>query len=135
MVIHNHITRQARVMLALWRKAAGTEEGFVIKLPSKALAISTRQELYRAILPYRGRPDLDPVLCEVADKFTVSIVEDDVIAFRPRKVLAAIEALFGDLGLDENDLLTFEEQEVQASAERLIAAGTARSTPFFTREG
>ena len=82
------LSREARIYLALWRKTSTDEDGFVVKFPSHSLAISARQGLYRAIKPFRNRPDKDPILAEAADKFVVTIdTENTSLRFTPRKTL------------------------------------------------
>lgn len=133
------LSREARIYLALWRKATETPEGFEVKFPSLTTAISARQGLYRAIKPFRNRSDKDPILAEAADKYVVTLRnEPPALYFSPRQTLEILENQLESLGLSESDLLDPEELNLHRSAQRLIdqAAPTPsdRSTPFYTRE-
>lgn len=135
------LSRLERINLALWRKTSTSPEGFAIRCPNHALAISTRQGLYRSIKLYRGRPDLDPILSEAADKFVVSIdAESFTLTFTPRKILEALELQLALLGIEESDLETHTERLAKESLNRMLDQSSKpltpekSSTPFYTRE-
>ena len=134
-----NLSREARICLAIWRKTSTEPDGFPIKMASRALAIACRQTMYRVIKAYRGRPDLDPILSEAADKFVVTLhPTDPVISMTPRKTLEALELAILDLDLDESDLMTSSERAAQASIDRLLDQASSpeptRSTPFYERK-
>lgn len=133
------LSREAKIYLALWRKASSTGQGFVVKFPTKSLVISARQGLYRAIKPFRGRPDLDLLLHDAADKFVVSLdLENLSLIFAERKTLSALENQLEDLGILESDLIEPSEVAAQKSLEKLLNSDssqpTSPSNPFYQRE-
>lgn len=128
-------SREAKIYLAIWRKAQTTQTEFDINLPSKALTISTRQGMYRAIKPYRNRYDKDPILAEAADKYVVTQnLETNTLRMTSRKTLEAIESQLSALGLSEADLLDPTEIRISADLQALIETPSDRSTPFYSRE-
>lgn len=132
------ISREYRIYLALWRKALNSSEMVVINCSSRNMAISMRQGMYRAIRPFRNGDMNDEELKDAAEKFVVFIDrETNALELRPRWTLNALEEMFDDLGIDEEDLKLGDERAASESLKRLLEKQdepTMRATPFYTRE-
>ena len=137
------ISREYRIYLALWRKAAVDDHwDKTIKCSSLNMAIAMRQGMYRAIRPFRRGESLDEELRLSAEKFVVYIdKEAHQLIFRERLTLKEMEGMFDTLGLDEEDLLLGDERDIAASLSNFIQRSDPsaesepeRTTPFYTRD-
>lgn len=127
------MTRLDRIYLALWRKAV-QNSGLVIRLPDKALALSMRLGLYRAIRPYRSGKLYDEELYQALSTLVIKVVENNkkiTIEFIERPVLYLLEDQLTDLGIEENDLLLPEEKEQYEQLKRLEKLTWKSPNPFY----
>lgn len=140
------ISREYRVYLAIWRKAYHERdkglEPIAINASTYNLAISMRQGLYRAIKPYRYGEAFDPELQQAVELFVVFLPKEPTpsgfyqVILKPRHTLNELELQLAELGIDEGDLLTQEEQMANKSLETLMDQPLSRtevSNPFYNR--
>jgi hypothetical protein len=130
-------TREARIYLAIWRKAYDQREDptaspIVINCSSPNMAIKHRLGLYRAIRPYREGKLLDYALSKASESFVVTINGLEV-SLQPRKTLLDLEASLADFGISEEELLLPEEREAAKSLESLLdgPALPRKTNPFY----
>ena len=135
-------TREQRIYLALWRKAiASPDQTVAIVLSTKSLAISTRLNFYRVIIPFRTERLYDEELRRASEKFTVSarphptLEGKFVVELLPRKTLEALEEQLADLGITDDDLLLPEEKVELAKLAQFIQPDSHKpsSTEFYDR--
>lgn len=135
-------TREQRIYLALWRKAYREPNVPVqIVLSTKSLAISTRLNFYRVIMPFRTEKLFDEELKKAAEQFTVSAAESTttpgtwIVSLLPRKTLEQLESQLQFLGISEDDLLLPEEKiNLEKLAEFIQPeAHKPSSTEFYDR--
>lgn len=133
-------SREARIYLALWRKALQSDELVRINCSSRNMAISMRQGMYRAVRPFRLGQMSDEELRTAAEKFVVFLSpKADTNAYlelRPRVTLSELEGMFDTLGIDEEDLRIGDERSAEASIRKLMETeqDKPRATPFYERE-
>ena len=127
------ISRENRIYLAIWRKVAGMEDDLTIKLTSHTEAVSMRLGLYRAMTPYRSGDMTDPELAAVADTHSVFIApKSSEIVIRRKIGLLAAEGLMEELGIGEDDLITYEEKELSDRMTGLMTDLSAgKDNPFY----
>ena len=143
------LTREARIYLALWRKALKSpDEPVSITVSSYSTALTVRSGMYRAIRPYRFGEAFDAELQKAAEQFVVSVTKNPdpttphKLILKPRLSLSELEAEFHNLGLDEDDLLLEEERAVNKKLAEFITPETGeapkaaprKSNPFYSRE-
>jgi hypothetical protein len=140
MPLQKSITREHRIYLALWRKALNDEKwDGIINCSSRQMAISMRQGMYRAIRPFRIGEMNDMELQTAAEKFVIVLHQDKAagtgfLEIKPRLTLAALDAMFDTLGIDEEDLLLGDERRANLDLQKLLEEEPeTRSTPFYTR--
>lgn len=109
------------------------EDDLTIKLTTHAEAIAMRLGLYRAMKPYRSGELVDPELAAVAETHAIFIAsKSNNLVIRRKVGLLAAEGLMAELGIDEDDLITFEEKEI---AGRMAALGeedrVEKDNPFY----
>jgi hypothetical protein len=131
------VSREYRIYLAIWRKALYASEPIVIKCGTLNLAISLRQGMYRAIRPFRDGSLNDEELRNAAEKFVVYLDKDNfILELKERVTLAALEEMFDEIGLDEEDLHFGDERRAQESLSKLLEEAekpNERITPFYKR--
>jgi hypothetical protein len=139
------ISREYRIYLALWRKALlNPDETVRIKAPTFSMAVAMRQGMYRAIRNFRNGEASDNELQRAAEKYVVylekaSAKEDPHwLELRDRKTLAALDGMFGALGIGEEDLLLGDERTISSQLRDLMEPDdkpTERTkTPFYQRD-
>jgi hypothetical protein len=139
------ISREYRIYLALWRKAVKSPEMVSITTKDFSMAVAMRQGMYRAIRPFRNGQAVDEELRMASERYVIYLIkaedkhEPHFLELRPRMTLAALEASWDALGIDEEDLLLGDERKADASLERLLKESQAPEakpapTPFYTRE-
>lgn len=135
-------SREQRICLALWRKAYRNPDEIVrVLLSSKALAISTRLNLYRVILPFRKEEIFDEELKKASELYIVSAREFTAepcvwaVEILPRQTLSQLESQLGVLGIEEDDLLLPEEKSILDKLAEFIQpdAHKPSSTKFYDR--
>ena len=109
------------------------EDDLTIKLTTHAEAIAMRLGLYRAMKPYRSGDLNDPQLTAAAETHAIFIAPKSTNLVIRRKVgLLAAEGLMAELGIDENDLITFEEKELADRMAALIEDDhMEKDNPFY----
>lgn len=134
------LTREQRILLALWRKAfRNPEERVAIVLSTKSLAISVRLNLYRAIRPFREELLFDDELRKAAEGYIASPRElpDGTweVSLLPRRTLTELDAQLIALGIAEDDLLLPEEKIDMSKLLEFIQADAPKpsSTDFYDR--
>jgi len=107
------LSREHRIFLALWRKAArGYPVSFDCQSPSEAL--STRMSMYRAIRPFRQDEFEDPELYHAAQKYAIKATGAN-LSIVEKHSLKTAEFAMEAFGLSEEDLLTPEEAKIKSS--------------------
>lgn len=140
------ISRETRIHLALWRKAL-KDGGLEVTLDSYSQALSMRLAMYRALKPYRENEFLDPELTAASNKYCLAVAKDSsILQIADRKSLLAAEAAMKQLGLDESDLYSAEEQAMQARMLKELGSlaiqedaepapeAPSLDNPFFSRD-
>lgn len=140
------ISREARVYLALWRKAYNERDSnlppVTINASTYAMAISMRQGMYRAIKPYRSGLEFDHELTQAAEVLVPMIPKEPnasgqyQLIIKPRNTLTELEAQLAALGLSDDDLKLSEERIAELALSQFIEQPTSELTPenpFFKR--
>lgn len=142
------ISREHRIYLALWRKAyLEPEKPVKIKCRDRAMAIAMKQGMYRAIRPFREGKALDETLHKASEKYVIYCkpLEDPNaihwLEVRERVALAALESVWDELGISEEDLLVGEERSIMErfsklteEADEKIETQETKPNPFFQRK-
>lgn len=129
-------SREHRIYLAIWKKAGLMEEDLMIQLKSYNQAVSMRLGMYRAIQPYRTGKATDPELASVAETYAIHVpTGENILIIRKKVNLSAAEILMADLGIEESDLETFEEQEMRSRLSNIMdeTDQSEASNPFYSR--
>lgn len=138
------ISREYRIYLALWRKAytqPANAEPIIIKCSSRNMAISMRQGMYRAIRPFRNEQMNDEQLKNAAEKFVVYLSKEHHLELKPRTTLEALDSMFDELGIDEEDLLLGDERGADRSLSKFLDQQVDENmkehapNKFYSREG
>jgi len=136
------LSREARIYLAIWRKAYHEREKVdpvSITASSFQTALSFRQGLYKAIRPYRFGEKFDNELQKAAELFVIGIIKQEdpaqphKIILKKRITLNELETELLNLGLDESDLLLPEEKLFNSELVEKAEAPKP-SNPFYTRD-
>ena len=148
------LSREFRIYLAIWRKAqqqrAHNLPPVSINVSSYSMALTVRNNMYRAIRPYRFGEAFDDELRLAAENFVVSVAKNPdplaqhQITLKPRLSLSELEAELANLGLDEADLILPEEAALNAKLSTFItpeveepslpAKPPRRANRFYSRE-
>lgn len=139
------LSREARIYLALWRKAYLERDEALplvsIKASNYSVATSMRLGLYRAIRPYRNGQVFDPDLEGASEYFVPTLpklenpLAQHTITLTPRRSLSELEIQLAAMGLGEESLSTSEETRMASELKALTSTATPRpENPFFKRE-
>lgn len=133
------LSREHRIYLAIWRKSLTSPKPVELTLPTKAMALTVRMAMYRAIRPFREGARFDEGLHNAAEKFVVAIAPGEgetwKLLLKERLTLTEMEKQLFDLGISEDDLLLTEEKLLQGELAELTSSEIPRpSNPFYSRE-
>lgn len=143
------LSREARIYLAIWRKAYREKASIIpvtFSVSSYSMALTVRNNMYRAIRPYRFGETLDEELRKASEAFVVSVSKNPdplsahQITLKPRLSLTELEAELTNLGLDEADLILPEEAALNSKLSEFITPETPAPKPprrgnkFYTRD-
>lgn len=132
------ISHADRICLAIWRKAYALREKEDLKINCSTYsnAIATRQQLYRAIKPYRNGEQFDEELFQASQRIVPLVPkkedrsEPHQIVMTYRRVLDELDNAMEELGIMPSELLTDEERALT----NRLQSETHPANPFFERE-
>lgn len=117
------VTRANAVFLAVWRRLSRGEHVPAINIGDENQATSVRMKFYQVIRPYRtltpDHPDFDAELQDAADRFAIR-ANGKFLEFGPKVGEAHADMLTAALGIREDEVMSPDEQEMQARLSGLI---------------